>query len=150
MGGTQPDNFLNTIGKVDGDEKSGNILIWKRKAEEYLIQSGNLNFMDILSIYYHHHAMLPIGIPYTIIHPGGLIDKPGGEREIVLGVNDELLKNEKDRSIPRDDVAQVAVEALFSGAAKNRAIDVISKAPGTGTITKDWNSFFSQPGVYKY
>lgn len=56
MGGTQPDNFLNSIGKVEGDPNSGNILLWKRKAEEYLINSG---------------------IPYTIIHPGGLIDKPG-------------------------------------------------------------------------
>jgi len=31
MGGTQPGNFLNTIGRVDGDERSGNILLWKRK-----------------------------------------------------------------------------------------------------------------------
>ena len=44
------------IGKVEGNDKSGNILLWKRKAEEYLIASG---------------------IPYTIIHPGGLIDKAG-------------------------------------------------------------------------
>ncbi len=44
MGGTQPDNFLNTMG-------NGNILLWKRKAEEYLIKSG--------------------GMDYTIIHPGG-------------------------------------------------------------------------------
>ena len=56
MGGTQPDNFINTIGKIEGDEKSSRILLWKRKAEEYLIASG---------------------IPYTIIHPGGLTDKSG-------------------------------------------------------------------------
>ena len=62
MGGTQADNFLNSIGKVEGDDKSGNILLWKRKAEEYLIDSG---------------------MSYTIIHPGGLIDKDGGLREIV-------------------------------------------------------------------
>ena len=49
MGGTQSDNFLNTIGQVAGNELSGNILKWKRKAEEYLIKSG---------------------IPYTIIHAG--------------------------------------------------------------------------------
>ena len=69
MGGTQPDNFLNTIGKVEGQENSGNILLWKRKAEQYLIKSG---------------------LPYTIIHPGGLLDKRGGEREIVLGINGKL------------------------------------------------------------
>lgn len=79
MGGTQPENFLNTIGRVAGDELSGNILLWKRKAEEYLIASG---------------------MQYTILHPGGLLDKVGGEREIVSGINDELLAG-KIRSIPR-------------------------------------------------
>ena len=62
MGGTQPENFLNSIGKVEGDDLSGNILLWKRKAEEYLINSG---------------------MSYTIVHPGGLLDKEGGVREIV-------------------------------------------------------------------
>jgi hypothetical protein len=33
MGGTQPDNFLNTIGKQP-DGSGGDILVWKRKAEE--------------------------------------------------------------------------------------------------------------------
>lgn len=31
MGGTQPDNFLNTIGKQD-DGTGGDILLWKRLA----------------------------------------------------------------------------------------------------------------------
>merc|ERR1712046_536199 len=44
MGGTMPNHMLNKMG-------GGNILLWKRKAEMYLIASG---------------------IPYTIIHPGGL------------------------------------------------------------------------------
>ena len=43
----QRDNFLNTIG-------DGMILLWKRRAERYLIDSG---------------------LNYTIIHPGGLIDE---------------------------------------------------------------------------
>jgi uncharacterized protein YbjT (DUF2867 family) len=43
MGGTDPNHPLNKLG-------DGNILQWKRKAEQYLIASG---------------------IPYTIIHPGG-------------------------------------------------------------------------------
>lgn len=50
MGGTQPDNRLNKLGEQEG----GNILVWKRKAEQYLIDSG---------------------LEYTIIHPGGLIDE---------------------------------------------------------------------------
>ncbi|MCJ1461813.1 hypothetical protein MMC07_000412 [Pseudocyphellaria aurata] len=47
MGGTDPSNRLNQIG-------NGNILLFKRKAEEYLMAQG---------------------IDYTIIHPGGLIDE---------------------------------------------------------------------------
>lgn len=43
MGGTDPENMLNKLG-------DGNILQWKRKAEQYLTQSG---------------------LTYTIIHPGG-------------------------------------------------------------------------------
>lgn len=43
MGGTDPENMLNKLG-------DGNILQWKRKAEQYLMASG---------------------ITYTIIHPGG-------------------------------------------------------------------------------
>lgn len=87
MGGTQPENFLNTIGRVANDELSGNILLWKRKAEEYLIASG---------------------MQYTILHPGGLLDKVGGEREIVSGINDELLAG-KIRSIPRSVTSSIDI-----------------------------------------
>lgn len=118
MGGSQPENFLNTIGRKDGDELSGNILLWKRKAEQYLIASG---------------------MQYTIVHPGGLIDKAGGEREIVLGANDELLK-ETVRSIPRADVAEVCVQSLRESGGINRSIDVIAKE---GEPTRDWTKFFA-------
>ncbi len=47
MGITQKENRLNALA-------NGNILVWKRKAEEYLIASG---------------------LAYTIIHPGGLTDE---------------------------------------------------------------------------
>ncbi|KAJ0962452.1 hypothetical protein J5N97_030280 [Dioscorea zingiberensis] len=52
MGGTDINNPLNNIG-------NGKILVWKRKAEQYLADSG---------------------IPYTIIRAGGLQDKEGGLR----------------------------------------------------------------------
>ena len=39
MGGTQPENFLNSIGK-QADGSGGDILLWKRKAERYLVESG--------------------------------------------------------------------------------------------------------------
>merc|ERR1712196_405894 len=89
MGGTQPENFLNTIGRR-ADGSGGDILCWKRKAERYLIESG---------------------LDYTIIHPGGLVDKPGAERELLVGVDDELLEL-KSRQVPRADVARVCVESL--------------------------------------
>jgi uncharacterized protein YbjT (DUF2867 family) len=129
MGGTDPDNFLNTIGRTDDDKLSGNILLWKRKAEEYLIK-----------------AKIP---SYTIVHPGGLLDKKGGEREIVFGIDDKLLK-ETVRSIPREDVAEVCVQALKCTGAKNRAFDIISREPGTGDVTTDWNKFFKAKGNSKY
>jgi uncharacterized protein YbjT (DUF2867 family) len=123
MGGTQPENFLNTIGRVDGDEKSGNILLWKRKAEEYLIASG---------------------MSYTIIHPGGLLDKEGG-REVIFGVDDTLLER-KVRSIPRADVAACCVAALTEPRAKNRSIDICSEEPDVDEpfTGMDWGSFFKE------
>ena len=64
MGGTDENHMLNGLGRDEGDPATkGNILQWKRKAEKYLIESG---------------------LTYTIIHPGGLVDKPGGCRELVV------------------------------------------------------------------
>jgi len=40
MGGTDPTNFLNTIGKKKDGTGNGDILLWKRKAERYLVESG--------------------------------------------------------------------------------------------------------------
>ena len=47
MGGTDPNYILNKMG-------GGDILVWKRKAEEYLIDQSQID--------------------HTIIHPGGLTD----------------------------------------------------------------------------
>jgi len=105
MGGTQPDNTLNNFGKPNGD-----ILKWKRKAEQYLIASG---------------------LSYTIVHPGGLLDEEGGKRELVVDVDDKLLER-KVRSIPRADVAEVCVQCLSIPETENRAFDVISLPPEEG------------------
>ncbi|KAH7622231.1 hypothetical protein NADE_004818 [Nannochloris sp. 'desiccata'] len=113
MGGTDRDNFLNTIG-------DGNILVWKRRAEAYLLKSG-LNF--------------------TVIHPGGLKDDEGGKRELVLDVDDNLISSKsKYRSIPRGDVAELCVQMLRVGGAAfdRRAIDVVAKDVGDGQPTTDF------------
>ncbi|KAJ1460997.1 hypothetical protein M885DRAFT_508522 [Pelagophyceae sp. CCMP2097] len=120
MGGSNEANPLNALGRealADGaavkDAKGGNILLWKRKAEKYAIDSGT---------------------PYTIVHPGGLLNQPGGKREIVAGVDDEALASE-NRSIPREDVATVLVAALFDPAFRGRAFDVRAKNENEGTVT---------------
>lgn len=56
----------------------------------------------------HSCCLLPpcAGVPYTILHPGGLIDKPGGARELLVGKHDQLLETQT-RTIPRGDLAEV-------------------------------------------
>ncbi|XP_039135673.1 uncharacterized protein At5g02240-like isoform X1 [Dioscorea cayenensis subsp. rotundata] len=115
MGGTDVNNPLNNIG-------NGKILVWKRKAEQYLADSG---------------------IPYTIIRAGGLQDKDGGLRELLIGKDDELLKTET-RTIARADVAEVCIQALQFEEAKFKAFDLASKPEGSGTPTKDFKALFAQ------
>ena len=121
MGGTNENNPFNKIG-------NGNILIWKRKAEQYLIDSG---------------------IDYTIIRAGGLLNEPGGKRELLVGKNDELLNNPPDGIrpvIPREDVAELVVQALQINEAKNKAFDVISKPPSENAenVKIDFVKLFEQ------
>ncbi|GLC46625.1 hypothetical protein PLESTB_001224400 [Pleodorina starrii] len=114
MGGTDKDNNLNKLG-------NGDILQWKRKAEQYLMASG---------------------LTYTIIHPGGLLDEPDGQRQLVVGVDDTLIK-QTVRSIPRGDVAELSVQCLTLKAAENRAFDVISRKPGEGEPTRDFGALLT-------
>lgn len=120
MGGTKPDHFLNKMG-------GGDILLWKRKAELYLCQSG---------------------LPYTIVHPGGLLPHfgnkpvPGtGERELLVGVNDAMLDNPAEtRCIPREDLAEVVTQiALEPQAYRGIAFDLTSKDPSKITGTTPWD-----------
>ena len=126
MGGTNEQHPLNRMA-------NGNILIWKRQAEVYLIDSG---------------------LDYTIIHAGGLQDQPGGQRELIVGKDDTLLAQPPDgipTSLPRADVAEVVVQALLAPAARNKAFDVISKPEGTpgAVVTTDFHALFDQttPGI---
>lgn len=120
MGGTKPDHFLNQLGQ-------GNILLWKRKAELHLMRSG---------------------IPYTIIHPGGLLPHmgnkvvPGGKRELLLGVDDAMMEGDaKSRCIPREDVAEVVLQCvLHPEAVAGRSFDLASQDPSIeGTSVWDKN-----------
>ncbi|KAH7428481.1 hypothetical protein KP509_09G003700 [Ceratopteris richardii] len=115
MGGTDPNHHLNSFG-------NGKILVWKRHSEQYLVDSG---------------------VTYTLIRPGGLLDKEGGLRELLIGNNDELLATQT-KTIPRADVAEVCVQAILHDEVKNKAFDLASKAEGEGSPTLDFKSFFSQ------
>jgi len=126
MGGTDENHPLNKIANA-------NILIWKRKAEQYLIDSG---------------------INYTIVRAGGLLNEPGGKRELLVGKDDRLLKNPPDdipTSIPREDVAELVIRALQIEEAKNKAFDTISKPPSenVANVENDFVNLFSQttPGL---
>ena len=85
-------------------------------------------------------------VKYTIIHPGGLTDKKGGEKQIVFGVDDKLLQ-EKVRSIPRQDVAEVCVQSLSVESAWNRSFDIIARE---GPVTSDWKEWFQGGGDCDY
>ncbi|KAI3835778.1 hypothetical protein MKW92_025126 [Papaver armeniacum] len=114
MGGTNLNHPLNNIG-------NGNILVWKRKAEQYLADSG---------------------IPYTIIRKWEATRQRWGARVLVVGKDDELLEA-GIRTIVRDDVAKAAFgyEALQCEDAMFKASNLISKPEGT---TKDFKTLFSQ------
>ena len=63
-------------------------------------------------------------------------------REIVIGVDDE--RDEGERSIPREDVAEVLVQALLLPEYQGRSFDVRSKLEGEGEVTKDFGALLAK------
>ncbi|CAE7395717.1 unnamed protein product [Symbiodinium necroappetens] len=116
MGGTNPDHMLNRFGRTT-DGRGGGILLWKRKAEKYLIDSG---------------------LTYTIVHPGGLLNEPGGKRALVVGVDDKLPT--ESRSIPREDVAEVLLQSLLQSDYRDRSFDLVAEPEGSGEVCTDFAS----------
>ena len=113
-GGTDPNNMLNRIGG-----EGSNILVWKRKSEKYLVDSG---------------------LDYTIIRAGGLLDKPGRVRQLVIGSDDADLGF---RAVPRADVAEMAIQALLCKEASGCSLDLVSKEEGDGAPTADFAALFA-------
>jgi len=106
-GVTQKDHVLNRM--------FDNVLIWKGKGEDAVRSSG---------------------VPYTIVRPGGLTDKPGGQSGLRLEQGDKGTG-----MIPRGDLARVCVAALKSEAARNRTFEVY----GADTPPEiDWDSLFGK------
>jgi len=113
MTGTKPDHFLNT--------NMDNIVLWKRRAEKHLIASG---------------------VPYTIVHPGGLLPQPpantpapGGKRQLYVGVNDGLMDDGRNfNQVPREDVGEICVHCLTEPASLGRSFDLGSGPDGEGQV----------------
>jgi len=134
MGGTDPENMLNVLGRKKdsetGKEVGGNILLWKRKSEKYLIEKSTSDS----------------DLKYTIIHPGGLINEPGNQRELIVGVDDDRVTyggEDSPRTVPRNDVARVMMEACRNLATyQNRSFDLRGHEPKEGEescVTTDFS-----------
>ena len=106
-GVTQKDHMLNKM--------FDNVLLWKAKGEA---------------------AVRASGVPYTIVRPGGLTDKPGGQSGVRLEQGDRGTG-----LIPRADVARVCVAALQSPEARNRTFEVFSAQTPPDV---DWNAVFGK------
>ncbi len=89
------------------------ILYWKQQAERYIQQSGLI---------------------YTIVRPGGLKNEDTSDN-IVMSSADTLFEG----SIPRQKVARVCVEALFSPEAKFKIVEIIASPE---TEAKSWSQLF--------
>jgi uncharacterized protein YbjT (DUF2867 family) len=91
------------------------ILVWKKQAEEYIQKSG---------------------LTYTIVRPGGLKNEDNPDA-IVMQSADTLF----DGSIPRQKVAQVAVESLFEADARNKIVEIVAKPEAA---SKSFKELFQQ------
>jgi len=114
MGVTNPDDFLNSIGKDKDGSGHGDVLIWKKKAEQYLMESG---------------------LDYTIIHPGLLKDYPGGVSNIVLDIDDKL-RGHAGSHISRADLASLCIASLAEGEGGKLIFDCIGRDRDDGEEVK--------------
>ncbi len=100
-------HFLNTIG--------GNVLIWKGKAEQVLVDSG---------------------LEYVVVGPAAIDDSPGGEKAIDLIPRSEY---QAGMVIGREDLAAVVIAAAGHPDAANR---VFTATNGEGPASDAWLSLF--------
>jgi uncharacterized protein YbjT (DUF2867 family) len=105
---TQDDNPLNTM--------FGDVLKWKLKGEDALRASG---------------------VPYTVVRPGGLLNKPGRQQTVVFEQGDTVSTQ---TTIARADVADICVQALKHPEALNKTFEASSVA---GPPATDWRARFA-------
>lgn len=90
------------------------ILFWKQQGERYLQASGQ---------------------PYTIVRPGGL-KNDDRDTPVVMSGADTLFEG----SIPRSQVAQVCIEALFEPAARNKIVEIVARDEAP---VQPWSALFA-------
>jgi uncharacterized protein YbjT (DUF2867 family) len=90
------------------------VLWWKQQAEQYLKSSG---------------------LNYTIVRPGGLKNEDNNN-PVVMSQADTLFEG----SIPRQKVAQVCVESLYSPQSRNKVLEIVSTSTATA---KSWENLFA-------
>lgn len=96
----------------------GDVLKWKRKAEQYLRASG---------------------LTHVIVRPnGGLSDDPGNSNKIIFTQTDGFPS-----VVSREDVAIVCVKALANKEADNKTFEIRNKGNGQPTGNVDWKKTFS-------
>ena len=79
-------------------------------------------------------ALIDSGVPYTIVRPGGLLDSPGGSPADFHRDVKAAPRLAAFGAIPRDDVAEVMVQALLQPEARNKTVEII-RQPGGGPAT---------------
>lgn len=105
-GVTQEDHFLN--------KAFDNVLKWKLKGENALRESG---------------------VPYTVVRPGGLVNKPANEFAVVFAQGDTTTG-----VISREDVALICIAAIQQPAARGKTFETFSsQEPGSN----DWPALFA-------
>lgn len=109
-GATQDDHPLNRM--------FGDVLKWKLKGEDHLRASG---------------------LAYTVIRPGGLLNDAAGKSDIVFEQGDRRFSG-TSLTIPREDVAVVAVQALKYPEARFRTFEVHR---AEGPPVADWRAKFT-------
>jgi uncharacterized protein YbjT (DUF2867 family) len=102
------------VGHADPSATEGfaGVIRWKSDAEKYLRRSG---------------------LSYTVIRPGGLDDRPGGELGIGLAQGDAVFANLPH--VSRADVASVIVESLFNPDASGKTFELYN---GITREIDDW------------
>jgi hypothetical protein len=83
-------------------------------------------------------------LDYTIIHPGGLVDTPGGREEFVLDVDDKLYQGpNRSTRISREDLADLCIASLAAGKGQKVSFDCITRpimsASSNGVIAEPIN-----------